>query len=222
MKPSAWEALNERMVRCRQCPELVAYLAQVAQQKVRRFRDWQYWARPVPNFGDPAGRLAIIGLAPGAHGANRTGRMFTGDDSGRWLYRALYETGFANQPTWERADDGLKLRDCFITAALHCAPPKNKPTRQQLDRCRPFLAETLRIADRVRIYLCLGRVAFDALRKVYALPALPFGHLREYPLGDGRRVMTSYHPSRQNTRTGRLKWEDWLAVFRRCRQLLEG
>ncbi len=222
MSDERWNELNRRIVNCRQCPDLIEYIQDVGRRKVRRFRDWQYWARPVPNFGDPQGRLAIIGLAPGAHGANRTGRMFTGDDSGRWLYRALYETGFASQPESSALDDGMTLHDCFITAAIHCAPPKNKPTRTHLDHCRPYLADTLRIAGRVQVYLCLGRIAFDALRKVWQLPPMPFGHLREHPLENGRRVITSYHPSRQNTQTGRLRWDDWIAVFQRCRQLLDG
>ncbi len=215
-----WDDLNRRIIACRRCPDLIQYIEEVGRKKVRRFRQWDYWARPVPNFGDPAGRLAIIGLAPGAHGANRTGRMFTGDDSGRWLYRALYEAGFANQPTWERADDGLQLIDCFITAAIHCAPPKNKPAARHLAACRPFLEETLQIAADVRVYLCLGRIAFDSLRKVMALPRLEFGHLKVHRLDSGKYVVASYHPSRQNTQTGRLTWAQWTAVFGVCRRLV--
>ncbi len=217
---TAWESLNQDIVSCRRCPDLIRYIEHVGQEKVRRFRDWNYWAQPVPNFGDVNGRLAIIGLAPAAHGANRTGRMFTGDDSGRWLYRALYETGFAKQPSWERADDGLQLYDCFITSAIHCAPPKNKPTGSHLAHCRPFLERILRIASNTRVYLCLGRIAFDSLRKVLKLPRHEFGHLRIHPIDTKRYVITSYHPSRQNTQTGRLQWKDWIAVFHMCRRLL--
>ncbi len=176
------------------------------------FRDEEYWGRPVPSFGDPEAELLIVGLAPAAHGANRTGRMFTGDRSGEFLYRSLYEAGFANQPISVRRDDGLKLRNCYITASLRCAPPQNKPTPPELRNCRPYLDKELELLKQVRAVLALGRIAFDSFLRVAAargdLPprsSLPFAHGTSYELGKGLpRLFASYHPSQQNTQTGRL------------------
>src|SRR2546429_7372255 len=166
--------------------------------------DWTYWGKPVPGFGDPRARLLVVGLAPGAHGSNRTGRMFTGDSSGDWLYAALHKFGFANQPTSTDRADGLRLRDCYITAAARCAPPDNKPTTGELDRCRPYLESEIELLPRVRVVVTLGRIAHEAFLKAKGFGRLPFGHGVETRLPDGTVLITSYHPSRQNTNTGKL------------------
>lgn len=213
------EKLNAHLTGCRQCLRLVAWREQVAREKKREYRNWDYWGRPVASFGDPDARLLIIGLAPGAHGANRTGRMFTGDQSGRWLYRALHKAGFANQPTWEHRDDGLELNDCYITAAIHCAPPGNKPLPDELQRCNGFLREELRQLQKVQVVVALGRISLATYLKTRNVsPLPPFGHNQVYNL---RPVLiASYHPSRQNTNTGRLTEAMLDAVFARARELI--
>jgi uracil-DNA glycosylase len=225
--PSTLPAVNRSIVRCTRCPRLRAYCRRVARDKKREFREWQYWGKPVPGFGDPEARLLVVGLAPAAHGANRTGRMFTGDSSGNWLYEALYRHGFASQPQSTSRDDGLTLHDCYITAAERCAPPGNKPSRVELDRCRPFLAAELRLLPRVRVVVTLGRIAHDAFLKAAGwwerLPLRarpPFAHGAATTLPDGVVVIASYHPSRQNTNTGRLTPAMWDQVFRTARRLL--
>jgi uracil-DNA glycosylase family 4 len=217
------------VVACRACSRLVAHREKVAREKRRAYREQTYWGRPVPTFGSARSRLVIVGLAPGAHGSNRTGRMFTGDSSGDTLYPALHQFGFASQPNATARNDGMRLVDCCITAAVRCAPPGNKPTRQEFATCRPFLLRELRVLTRARIYLALGRLAFDTL--VRALPEIEadiaeryphFAHGAEIPLSrPGRILLCSYHPSRQNTQTGRLTPEMFLSIFRRSRQLLE-
>ena len=220
--------VNRSIIRCTRCPRLRAYCRRVAREKKREFRDWEYWGKPVPGFGDPEARLLVVGLAPAAHGANRTGRMFTGDSSGSWLYEALYRHGFANQPQSLSRDDGLMLDDCYITAAARCAPPGNKPSRVELERCRPYLVAELRLLRRVRVVVTLGRIAHEAFLKAAGwwerLPPRarpPFAHGAATTLSDGVVVIASYHPSRQNTNTGRLTRTMWDAVFRRARAALE-
>ena len=214
-----WSTLNHDIVTCTACPRLVTYRREVARVKRRAYRDWDYWGKPVPGFGDQNARLLIVGLAPGAHGSNRTGRMFTGDSSGKTLFGALHRAGFANQPTWERVDDGLELSDVFITAVARCAPPKNKPTRQELLNCRPFLAQEMTLLPSLRVVLALGRIAFDGvlglLRAQGAeIPPRSFRHGACYDLGpEWPTLLVSYHPSRQNTQTGRLTLEMFDAVF---------
>lgn len=220
--------LNTQIVDCERCPRLVAYRQRIARGKKREFRDWQYWGRPVPSFGDPQARLLIVGLAPGAHGANRTGRMFTGDSSGRWLFRALHKAGFASQPTWERRDDGLRLLDCYITAVIHCAPPGNKPLPGEIAHCSHYMDEELRRLTRCRVVVTLGKIAFDnylkaLLRAGRSLPKpLPkFQHNVRSDLGSTLPVLiASYHPSRQNTNTGKLTEPMLDAVFARAREML--
>ncbi|MHC5022761.1 MAG: uracil-DNA glycosylase [Planctomycetota bacterium] len=216
--------LERAVVRCRRCPELRAYCAEVGRTKRRAYDDWTYWARPVPGFGDPAARLVIVGLAPGAHGANRTGRMFTGDRSGDFLYAALHRAGFASQAESRARDDGLELRGVYITAALRCAPPANRPTAAQLERCRPYLVDEL-IAMRPRVLLCLGAIgwnaavaAWRAMDRPVPRPRPRFGHGAECPL-DGVTLLGSYHVSQQNTFTGRLTPAMLDDVLRRARML---
>jgi len=207
----------------------VRWRERVAREKKREFRDWDYWGKPVPPFGDPRARLLVVGLAPAAHGGNRTGRMFTGDSSGDWLYAALHKFGFANQPTSTDRADGLRLRDCYITAAARCAPPDNKPTTAELDRCRPYLEAEIELLTRVRVVVTLGRIAHEAWLKAagwwsrLAPCARPkFSHGVECVLPDGTIVMASYHPSRQNTNTGKLTRAMWEGVFRRARKMVDG
>ena len=205
------DRLTDRLIRCRLCPRLVAHRNRVAAERVARFRSQPYWGRPVPGFGDPAARVLIIGLAPAAHGGNRTGRIFTGDESGNWLYAALHRAGFANQPTSVARDDGLELRDAWVTAAARCAPPANRPTREELATCRRWLLGELGLLTRVAVVVVLGRVAHDAFlaaenARGYDVPRPrpAFAHGAEHRLPSGLVLLCSYHPSQQNTFTGKL------------------
>ncbi len=220
--------LNDRIIACRRCPRLVAHREAVARAKRRQFRDWTYWGRPVPGFGDPAARLLVLGLAPAAHGGNRTGRVFTGDRSGDWLYETLHRFGFANQAASTHRGDGLRLADCYIAAAVRCAPPGNKPTPEEFDACRPFLLEELRLLRRLRVVVALGKIAFEAyLRACRELglavpsPVPRFGHGAVYRLPWAVTLIGSYHPSQQNTFTGKLTRPMFQAVFRKVCQILE-
>ncbi len=221
-----WDTLTHDIITCRRCPRLVAWREEVARVKRRAFRDADYWGKPVPGFGDPDARLVIIGLAPGAHGSNRTGRMFTGDSSGDTLYAALHRAGFASQPTATARDDGLTLYDAFITAVGRCAPPENKPAPQELTNCRPFLARELALLHQARVVLALGRIAFDGYLALLReqgveVPALPFAHGVTYSLpAPYPTLVASYHPSRQNTQTGRLTPAMFDAVFEHIRAYL--
>jgi uracil-DNA glycosylase family 4 len=212
---SALAALEREIVDCRRCPRLVEWREQVAREKRAAFRDWEYWGRPVPGFGDPAARVLLLGLAPAAHGANRTGRMFTGDRSGDFLYAALHATGFANQPTAVSRDDGLELRDCFITAGVRCAPPANKPLPSERDNCRAWLDRELALLADVRVVVCLGKFAWDVIAP---RPLPKFGHGAE---ADGGRftLLGCFHPSQQNTFTGKLTAPMIEAVLRRARAI---
>lgn len=216
--------LQERVASCRRCPRLIRHISAVARLKARRYRDWRYWGKPLPSFGDPRAQLLIIGLAPAAHGGNRTGRMFTGDASGDWLIRALHETEFANQPHSVSREDGLRLTSAYITAAVRCAPPKNKPTRQEILNCSEYLVEELRLLRNVKVVLTLGRVAFDTylrVAKVEGKHRPEFRHAATYRASEGTPLLAvSYHPSKQNTQTGRLKWRMWLRVFETIREVL--
>jgi len=222
--------LQDEIVKCRLCPRLREHSTKVAAEKRRAYRDWDYWGKPVPPFGDPEARLLILGLAPAAHGGNRTGRMFTGDRSGDWLYRALFATGFASQPHSVSREDGLSLHGAYITAAARCAPPDNKPTLEELRTCRPYLERELDLLKSVKVVVTLGKVAFDQYLEVLKVrgairsrAAFAFGHNCQFVTAPGQPVLiSSYHPSQQNTSTGKLTEKMLLEVFRRARRVAEG
>jgi uracil-DNA glycosylase family 4 len=225
-----WQNLITEIVTCRACPRLVEWREKVAQEKRRAYREWDYWGRPVPAFGDPSARLLVVGLAPGAHGSNRTGRMFTGDSSGDTLYTALHQAGFASQGISRHVDDGLTLIDTVITAVGRCAPPGNKPTPAELNNCRPFFAREIALMPNLQVIVALGSIAFDGCLRVlreagYQAPRLKFGHSLRYPLhspnGSGpKHLISCYHPSRQNTQTGRLTQQMLNDIFTLARSLL--
>ncbi len=218
---TALSALSADIVECRRCPRLVEWREQVARDRRAAFADQEYWGRPVPGFGDPAARLLVVGLAPAAHGANRTGRMFTGDRSGDWLYAALHRAGFANQPTSVDRDDGLELRDAWITSPVKCAPPANKPTTVERDTCRPFIDRELELLDQLRVVVALGGFGFAEAARILGFPRRPaFGHGVEAVAPDGRVLLGSYHVSQQNTFTGRLTEPMLDAVFGRALELI--
>lgn len=218
---SALEVLNQKIVACKRCPRLITHCKEVARVKRRAYLDWEYWGKPVPSFGDPEARLLIVGLAPGAHGANRTGRMFTGDKSGDFLYKALYRNGFASQPESRSVDDGLVLKDAWITASAHCAPPDNKPEPDELMNCRRWFQRELKLLKNIRVVVTLGAIGHRSYLEVRGekLTAFPFGHNL---LHERLRppVITSYHPSQQNTSTGRLTQEMLDQVFARAAMLI--
>jgi len=238
--PSALQVLHQEVIVCRRCPRLVEFRETVGREKRRAYLDHEYWARPVPGFGDPQARVVILGLAPGAHGSNRTGRPFTGDSSGRFMYPILYRVGFASQPNADSRDDGLRLIDAYITAAVRCAPPENKPTPVEIANCAPFLDRELQALKRMKIVVALGRIGFDAYlnhlqrtgvlsqqagRGVAAGPALKrksaysFAHGAQYNLPNGVTLLASYHPSNQNTATGKLTAAMFEQIFLTARQL---
>ncbi len=215
-------AVEAGVTACRACPRLVEWREQVAAEKRAAYRDWDYWGRPVPGFGDPAARVAIIGLAPAAHGANRTGRMFTGDRSGDFLFAALHRTGFANQPTSDHRDDGLVLTDAWITAPVRCAPPANQPTPAERDTCRPWLERELALLANLRVFVVLGLFAYQAMTTHLAVKPRPkFAHGAEVPAGD-RTILCSYHVSQQNTFTGKLTEPMLDEVLSRARAIAAG
>jgi len=226
MKPKLSQVQKE-IVRCRLCPRLVKHREKVAREKRRAFLDWTYWGKPVPSFGTRSAHLLILGLAPAAHGANRTGRMFTGDRSGDFLFRALHRFGFCTQSSSQQRNDGLRLRDAYITAAVHCAPPGNKPAPEEFANCRLYLRQELRVLSKVRVVVALGRVAWRAyllarkeLEWPVPKPRPKFAHGVSHRLDDQTTVITSYHPSQQNTQTGRLTPEMFDEVFAMARELL--
>jgi len=226
--PSGLVQLNREVVACSKCPRLVAYREQVAQEKKRAWRDWQYWGKPVPGFGDAKARVLILGLAPGAHGSNRTGRPFTGDASGNFMYPVLYETGFASQPAATSRHDGLRLKDLYITAAIRCAPPQNKPLPQELANCAPFLDREIAELRKLKVVVALGKIGFDAylnhLKRrglLQSRTAYPFAHGVKYQLPDGKILLASYHPSNQNTQTGKLTRAMFVKIFAEAARLAD-
>ena len=220
--------LNREIVACTKCPRLVAYREKVAREKRRAYRDWDYWGKPVPGFGDPKARVLIMGLAPGAHGSNRTGRPFTGDASGNFMYPVLFETGFANQPTATNRGDGLQLCDIYITAAARCVPPDNKPLPEELANCAPYLDREIAGLRKLRVVVALGKIGFDAYLNYLKRRGLleskapyNFAHGAEYKLPDGKVLLASYHPSNQNTQTGKLTRKMFVDIFRRAALLCQ-
>ena len=232
--------LQEIVIQCRKCPRLVAYLKEVSKNRPKRFREWEYWGKPLPSFGDPNAQVLIIGLAPAANGGNRTGRMFTGDRSGEWLFRALYEFEFANQPNSVRRDDGFGLSDCYITATIRCAPPDNKPLPKEIENCRPYFLKELDLLKNVKVLVPLGQIAFSqtlkSLRlKRFEIPPLKFGHGKIFSLRTPNgstelaeisqlrtiSLITTYHPSQQNTQTGKLTKPMFHRIFRMIQKRLE-
>jgi len=226
--PSALNLLNSEVIHCTKCPRLVVHREQVGREKRRAFREHEYWARPVPGFGDAKARVLILGLAPGAHGSNRTGRPFTGDRSGDFMYPILHKVGFASQPNAEHRNDGLKLIDCYITAAVRCAPPDNKPLPLELANCAPYLDRELALLKNLRVVVALGKIGFDAYlnhlkRKgvVHSRAGYVFQHAAEYEMPNGVVLLASYHPSNQNTATGKLTARMFERVFRRAKEIAE-
>ncbi len=221
MAHDSLEILYDDVTTCRLCPRLVEWREKMATEKRASFRDWEYWGRPVPGFGDPRARMLVLGLAPAAHGGNRTGRVFTGDRSGDWLYGAMHRAGFANQPTSLSRDDGLALYGAWVCAAVRCAPPDNKPTTEERNTCAPYLSRELELLTELKVIVCLGGFAYTALAGHLGLKKRPkFGHGVEVPLDDGRVIINSYHPSQQNTFTGRLTEPMFDAIFARARELV--
>jgi uracil-DNA glycosylase family 4 len=224
--PASLEALNERIVACELCPRLRTHCTEVARVRRRAYADWEYWGRPVPSFGDPQARVLALGLAPGAHGSNRTGRPFTGDGSGDFLYPVLHEAGFASLPKAASREDGMQLSGLWISSVVRCAPPGNKPSPEEQRNCAPWLDQELRLLANLRVVVCLGRIAFDGLLAhqqraghLSSRAGIVFGHGAEFTLPSGLVAIASYHPSLQNTNTGKLTRPMLLAIFKRARQL---
>ena len=224
---SPLQILNKEVVACRRCERLTVYREMIGREKRRAYMDWEYWAKPVPGFGDPKARVLLLGLAPGAHGSNRTGRPFTGDASGNFMYPILFGTGFASQPNAERLDDGMKLIDCYITAAVRCAPPDNKPTPEEISACAPYLDRELAALKNLKVVVALGKIGFEAYLNLVkrqgfgiAKKDYVFGHAAEYKMPNGVTLLASYHPSNQNTATGKLTPKMFKDIFLRAKALL--
>ena len=217
---TALDELNQRIIRCKKCPRLSSYIHTVAKEKVKRFNDQKYWGKPLAGFGDFNAELLLVGLAPAAHGGNRTGRMFTGDSSGDWVARVLYENDFATKPTSEKLGDGFRLINTYITASVRCAPPQNKPLKEELDNCLPYLKEELSILKNIKIIICLGKIGFDSCCKLLHIKGIKFTHGKS--LHHGKVIIIStYHPSKQNTQTGRLTWKQWSDIFIKAKGILD-
>ncbi len=214
-----FEQLNCKIVKCKKCPRLYKYIRIVAKYKVKRFQDEKYWGKPLTGFGDINAELLLIGLAPAAHGGNRTGRMFTGDSSGDWLARVLYSHGFSTKPTSTSKDDGFVLNNTYITATVRCAPPDNKPLGEESHNCSSFLEKELALLKNVRVIICLGRIAFNSCCKLLDIKGEKFSHSKTF-IHKGFVIITSYHPSRQNTQTRRLSWKQWSHVFAIARKYI--
>jgi uracil-DNA glycosylase family 4 len=219
--------LQRKIVACNKCPRLVEWRKDIAKNKIARYREWNYWGKPVVSWGDEKAELLIVGLAPAAHGANRTSRMFTGDQSGKWLYRALYDFGLSNKPTSENIDDGLELHNCWITAVIHCAPPQNKPTAHEINICQTYLLTEIKLLKDIKIILALGKVAFDSvvatlkdLKLIDKKEKFKFAHMAVVQTNDGKTIIASFHPSQQNTFTGKLTKPMFDKVFRRISKIL--
>jgi uracil-DNA glycosylase family 4 len=215
------QSINGKVIKCNLCPRLTKYISDVSRIKTKRYFDQSYWAKPVPSFGDANAKLLIVGLAPAANGGNRTGRIFTGDSSGDWLAKALFETGFANKPLSISKNDGLILKDVYLTASVRCAPPQNKPNVYEILNCSQYLESEIKILDKTtKVILTLGKIAFDAYCKVCRLKGLNFGHNKIYRMPNAKTLIASYHPSRRNTNTGTLTWHMWIKIFENARSII--
>lgn len=214
--------LNKEIINCRKCPRLVAWRERVAREKRHAYQNWDYWGKPVPGFGDPDARVFVVGLAPGAHGSNRTGRQFTGDASGNFLYPALFRAGFASQPESTHRGDGLNLTDLYTAPICRCAPPKNRPTPQEMLNCQPYLEREMAIIN-PKVIVVLGRIAFDSILRIYSIrnSGWKFSHAAQFHLPDVKWMLCSYHPSQQNTLTGRLTMPMFDKIWRQARELLD-
>jgi uracil-DNA glycosylase family 4 len=212
-------AVNAKIIKCKKCPRLASYIKKISQTKVKRFKDEKYWAKPLPGFGDVNGRVLIVGLAPAAHGGNRTGRMFTGDSSGDWVAKVLYENGFATQPTSSHKTDGFSLVDAYITAVVKCAPPENKPLDTELKNCSEYLKSEFTILQNLKIIICLGQISFTTVCRIVGIKGQKFSHGHVFKHGT-LLIICSYHPSRQNTQTRRLTWSQWNSIFVKAKKLL--
>lgn len=213
------QKLNQKIIKCRKCPRLASYIRMVAKEKVKRFYDQKYWGRPLPGFGDCNAELLLVGLAPAAHGGNRTGRMFTGDSSGDWVAKVLYENGFATKPASQSLGDGFSLINAYITAVARCAPPQNKLLKEEIENCSSYLREELSILKNIKIIICLGKIAYDSCCKLLHIKNEKFSHgkICRYKK---MTIISSYHPSRQNTQTGRLTWDQWSDIFSKAKMIL--
>jgi uracil-DNA glycosylase family 4 len=212
--------LNNKITLCQKCPRLTSYIRKVAIEKVKRYCNEQYWGKPLSGFGDPSAQLLVIGLAPAAHGGNRTGRMFTGDSSGDWVAKVLFKNGFATQATSQKINDGFALVNAYITAVVKCAPPDNKPSRDEIYTCSEnYLHQELLLLKNVRVIICLGKIAFDTVKQLFGIKHQKFFHGNNFTFNN-KIILCSYHPSRQNTHTGKLSWEQWDKVFRKAKALL--
>lgn len=218
MKRSKIKELNHKIIYCRECPRLNKYIKKIAEHKVKRFFDQQYWGKPLPSFGDIDAQILIVGLAPAAHGGNRTGRMFTGDSSGDWVAKVLFDNGLTTKPTSTDVNDGFSLINCYITAAVRCAPPDNKPTGEEIQNCSIYLEKEIEYLQNVRVIVCLGKIAFDAVRRILGIKKIKFAHGNTIE-AQNSTVLCSYHPSRQNTQTGRLQWNQWNSIFVTAKKL---
>ena len=220
MNYSNLNKLNKKIIHCKKCPRLSLYIRKIAKVKTRRYSDQKYWGKPLPGFGDINAKILIVGLAPAAHGGNRTGRMFTGDSSGDWLAKVLYENGYATNSTSQSIDDGLKLIDTYITASVRCAPPQNKPFKEELENCLTYLNDELTILQNVIVIVCLGKIAFNSVCKSLKIKGQRFSHKNLF-VHDKWTILSSYHPSKQNTQTGRLSWDQWYSVFSMVKEIIK-
>lgn len=211
--------INQNIIHCKKCPRLSKYIKTISKNKVKRFQDEKYWGKPLPGFGDIKAELLIIGLAPAAHGGNRTGRMFTGDSSGDWLSEVLYDHNFASKPTSTKIGDGFFLKNSYITAAIRCAPPKNKPLKEEFENCFPYIEKEFNLLQNIKIIICLGRIAFSTCCKLLEITGEKFSHGKIIKQ-KSFIIICSYHPSRQNTNTGRLTWKQWNSVFFKAKKIL--
>ena len=213
------DKLNNKIIRCKKCPRLSTYIRTVAKKKVRRFKSEQYWGKPLSGFGDVNAELLLVGLAPAAHGGNRTGRMFTGDSSGDWVAKVLYENGFATKPTSTNLNDGFHLINAYITAVVRCAPPQNKPLKEEFENCFNYMEKEFSLLKNLKVIVCLGKIAFDSCCKLLEIKGIKFSHGKTF-VHNSLIVICSYHPSKQNTQTGRLNWNQWNNVFTKAKNIL--